>query len=709
MKQPALSLDSLVGVLFIDIESASACDISLGAWAYSQHASTRVYCVVFGYATTATEPRQFFRWRPGMELPAAIVEFVRAGGTLCAFNAAFEQSMWANILAPRHGFPPLDTDQWQDLQAMGCVLNLPRSLDALCAVLRVKHQKDKAGAELMKSMAAPALPKPPPGAKKLAKMLHSLHHPGPWEYPLATPANLDRLEDYCQRDVEATADGHAAVAKLSVTELQVWRTHQRINARGVLLDEQFAEKLRRMASERQLRVEKVYQGLTFLHFAGNSPTALKDWLKDQGVKLPTRTRKKGDGSFHKTETTDALAVLDMLRDPLLPEQARAVLKLMAESSKLTSLAKLARVGPMVGKDGRLRYALQYCGAHTGRWSSSGLQLHNLPKNALTPASAEMVRELVADEDLDWLELFEARPLYALSQSLRSVVVAPVGRELIGADFSAVEARVCAWLAGQDDVVQFFHNYDDEKRAGRKPKKFYDYVGESIGCTDYHLSKIAALALQYGMGDVTFFGTAAKGGVSLTLLRARDVKKSWRLANSCIVQWWHALEAGAFAAVLDKGKTFRAGRVSFGANGSALFMRLPSGRSIRYWKPSIVSKTRTFQVVDDEGKLTTQTNTKEVLQFYKPSRGTMVAETTYGGKLAENATQATARELLAEGLVRLDGEGHELNLHVHDSCSAEVDAGRKDQREFAEIMAKVPAWGAGCPVAAEGWRDRRFKG
>jgi DNA polymerase len=433
------------------------------------------------------------------------------------------------------------------------------------------------------------------------------------------------------------------------------------------------------------------------------------WLKYRGVVLPKRTRKKKDGSYHKTETIDKLAVVELLRGEL-PEDVRLMLRNRAEASKAASLAKLNRVEPMVGTDGRLRFALNYCGAHTGRWTSEGLQLHNLPKNQLTAAASALVRDLVEAEDPQALELVEARPLEALSQMLRSVVVAPPGRELIGADFSAIEARVCAWLAGQDDVVMFFHEFDAQRRAGGKPKDFYIFTAESIDSDERQLGKVAALALQYGMGDVTFAGTAAKWGVPLTLLRARQVKLSWRLVNRCIAQWWRDLEDAAFAAVLEPGSKHRAGRVSFRSTGKVLLMRLPSGRSIRYWQPSIVLKTRVFQLVDDEGKQVQKSVTREELQFWKPARGAMVAETTYGGKLAENATQAVARELLAAGLVRLDGVApYELVIHVHDSAAAEVPEGEGDPADFADRLAAAPPWAAGCPVAAEGWRDRRFRG
>lgn len=688
-------MDAHTGILGVDIETASAADIGNGSWAYSLHPSTRVYVMVFAYATQAG-PYEFRRWAPGQILDPTIVDYIRAGGAMLAHNTSFEKAIWQNILQPFYKFPPIELDQWRDTLAAAALLNLPVSLAGLSAALNCKTKKDEEGQKLMRRMAVAE------GAED-----------GPWVYPLATTDNLERLTLYCERDVAAMLDCWFRLPPFPVTELRVWRLDQRVNARGVYLDRPFAEKLRRMAAARTVELSDETFRATLGELANStSAPALKKWLGEQGVTLPAVARKRGEGEYAETETASRETVKRLLEDPELPGLVREVLENRIEANKATSLAKLQRVAPMCGHDGRLRNALFYCGAHTGRWTSSGLQVHNLPKSKLSDEAAELARLLVDREDLEALKMVESRPLEVLSQSLRSVISAPPGRELIAADYSAIEARVCAWLAGQDDVVDFFAAFDREKRAGRKAMDFYVYTAQSIGSESRSLGKVAALALQYGMGDLKFATTAAAWGVPLELAEARAVKQAWRKANTAIVDFWRQLEESARKAILTRGKLFRAGRVSLYAREHCLFLLLPSGRAIRYWRPRLEHVTKLTQVVDETGAVVEKEYDTDEIQFFTvgPDKTRMVVESTYGGKLVENATQAVARDLLAEALLRVEAHGaYEVVMHVHDSVAAEVAAGAGDVREFCELLTTSPAWAAGCPIAAEGYRDTRFRG
>ncbi|MEY4535628.1 MAG: hypothetical protein RLZZ246_1946, partial [Planctomycetota bacterium] len=613
-----------------------------------------------------------------------------------AHNTSFEKAVWANILEPWYKFPPIELDQWRDTMASAALLNLPVSLAGLAAALGCKTQKDIEGTALMRRMAVAE------GGED-----------GPWTYPLLNAENLARLTLYCERDVAAMLDAWFRMPPVPVTELRVWRLDQKVNARGVYLDRVYAEKLRRLAEVRagELADETFRATLGELANSTSSP-ALKRWLGEQGVTLPAANRKRGEGEYAETETASKEAVKRLLEDPTLPPLVRSVLENRIEANKATSLAKLNRVGPMVGHDGRLRNALFYCGAHTGRWTSSGIQVHNLPKSKLSDEAADLARLLVDREDLEALKMVENRPLEVLSQSLRSVIAAPAGKELIAADYSAIEARVCAWLAGQDDVVAFFHQFDSEKRLGHKPMDFYVYTAQSIGSQSRSLGKVAALALQYGMGDLKFATTAASWGVPLELAEARAVKKAWREANTGIVDFWRQMEEAARAAILTRNKMFQVGKVGVYAREHCLFLVLPSGRAIRYWRPRLESVTRTAQVVDDTGAVVEKEYDTEEIQFFTvgPDKTRMVLESTYGGKLVENVTQAVARDLLAEALLRVEATApYEIVMHVHDSVATEVPKDKGDVREFCALLTTPPAWAAGCPIAAEGYRSSRFLG
>lgn len=697
-------------VIGVDFETTSAADLkAVGAWQYSRHPSTRLLVAVFAIAERPGA-YDYERWSPGEPLPELVLDELAAGTRLLAFNCAFERAMWAHVMRPRHAWPEVPLRAWADAQPLGLALGLPPKLEGLAAALGCVTQKDVEGAALMRRMAVSTW----------------CDDTGDWICPELTPANLRRLGDYCERDVGATLDAWFAMPPLSALELLLWRLDQRINQRGVWLDQPFAQRLRRLAVTRQAQLTDAAFVATGGELANATSTpALKTFLTAHGVKLPKIARKRADGRFEATETAGKAAVLKVLESTDLDPVAREVLELRGEANKATSLAKLARVPLMVDeRDGRLRDALHFAGAHTGRWTSSGLQVHNLPKSKLSPATADCVRAIVDAGDIDLLLKIDTaedgkpggkaprlRPLEALSQSLRSVFAAAPGHELIGADFSAIEARVCAWLAEQLDIVQFFRTYDDARARGEKPQDLYQFTAAKIGSTERQLGKVAALALQYGMGDLTFATTAAGWGVTLTPLQARNTKKAWRAANPGIVGWWGELEAAFALAISEPNVLHWAGRVAFRGDRRCVHLVLPSGRCLHYWRPRIAVTTKRLQVVDDAGVVSTKEIEAETLQFWTVAKDkkSMAREDTYGGKLAENATQAVARDLLGEALLRLDAAGYPIVLHVHDSVLAEVKAGTGDVAAFCAQMSRAPSWAADLPVAADGYRDRRFKG
>lgn len=697
----AFLFDAHKGIIGVDIETCSAADLGdYGAWAYSLHPSTIVYVVSFCY-TEGASVGAVWRWYPGQGLPPELCDYLAAGGQLLAHNAGFEHAIWSNILERDYAFPALNLEQWRDTQPVGHECNLPSKLEGLAGALGTPVQKDTEGARLMKRLAV------------------AREENGEFVYPHCTDIDLERLSLYCDDDVLAMMGAWLKMKPLSVLEERVRRLDQRINARGVFLDQAFARKVRKLAEKRSGRLAAAAQTASdwALDDAVAAP-ALKRWLKHRGVAVPTVRKKNKAGKWYDSETTDKRALGILLERADLPDDVRDVLNLRLEATKATSLGKLKRVETMVGADGRLRNAFQYCAANTGRWSSHGLQVHNLPKDKLSPAASKLVSAAIEQQDLDLLEIAETRPLAALSSKLRSVLSAAPGHDLIAADFSSVEACVCAWLAGQQDKLEFLHDYFREigrfRRGARttKPQDLYEFAAESIGSDSRQLGKVAELALQYGMGDPKFASTATDWGVPLELKQAARVKRAWRGTNVMIVRFWKELENAAKAAVTARGSLHRVGKLLVYANESCLFVQLPSGRRLRYWKPSVVVTTKKVKYVDKETEELVETEIEgPELRFWtqNPAKNGMTLETTYGGKLVENATQAVSRDLLAESMLRLEAASYPLVAHVHDSAASEVLAGAGDVDEFCFIMAQVPAWGEGCPIDADGYRDKRFRG
>lgn len=295
-----------------------------------------------------------------------------------------------------------------------------------------------------------------------------------------------------------------------------------------------------------------------------------------------------------------------------------------------------------------------------------------------------------------------KPLEVLSWSLRSVIAASPGKEIIGADFSAIEARVLAWLAGQDDVLAVLA---DPKRD------LYVEDARAINSDSRQLGKVCRLALGYSMGPIKFRDTAKTYGIDLALKEARRITLLWRKNNAHIVSLWEDLERACLDAVFAPRTLRSVGPfLKVAATPECLLIRLPSGRAIRYWRPSVRKVTKTIQTVDEEGEIVEMERESTVLRFYTAGMdgSGMAPEETYGGKLVENVTQAVARDLLGYAVLQLD-PSYPVVVHVHDSIASEVPCGTGSVEEFCKIMATSPAWAPGLPLAAEGYRATRFKG
>lgn len=686
-----VSFDPFAGVLGVDIETASALDISVGADAYAQHESTLVWCVCFGYATDRNSAPIRVDWIPGRPLDRRVREFIVAGGKLLAFNVAFEKSVWRYILAAEE-FPDPDPQQWGDVQAVAQTHNLPAKLEGLARTLGAPVQKDLEGAALMREM---SVRQPLPE--------------GGWSTP--DTSRLPRLVDYCWTDVAATLGCHFRMPEMSVDERRLWLVDQKINARGAPLDQRFAAQCLRLAEARKVELAADIVRLSGGRLSNSTSTpALKTWLTDRWVilkvkkKIRKKATKKAPAGPYWTESLDKGALLELLERPDLPADVLAVLENRREANKATSLAKLARVPEMVGADGRLRNAFRFRSAVTGRWASSGLQLHNLPRDKLGPDTAALVRAAVQAESLAALKLVVARPLEGISQTLRSIVAAEEGFEVIGGDYSAIEARVVAWLAGQHDIVDLFANGTD----------VYTYAAGKIGSTDRQLGKVCTLGLGYGMGAVKLCVTAAAEPyfVRMEPKQSAKVVRLWREANPCVVELWSDLESAFVAAIKTPDRVTQVGQfLRVFRKRDCVYMVLPSGRAIRYWNPRLVSVQKTFLTVDDDGAVVERTREGLEIQFQTQAKDKngMTTESTYGGKLAENATQAVACDLLGGALIRLDSTPYEVAGHVHDSIASIVPAGTGDVDEFCRIMGAVPDWAPGLPLKVDGYRDTRMHG
>lgn len=648
---------------FLDVETRSVVDLrKTGAYVYAEDPTTDVIVACYAFGAKG----EIRTWLRGQPMPADLREHVEAGGTLVAHNAEFERALWRGVLAPRYGWTLPRLEQWVCTAALANAMALPRSLEGVGAALGLKVQKDMQGNALMLRMCRP----------------RSIEADGTiiwWE----DEERMSRLAAYCAKDVEVTQLVYPRLRPLTPIERDVWLLDARINDRGVYIDRTTVEAAKRVVAGAEVALLGELRTLT----AGEVSTAkqvekLRTWLAANGLELP---------SLEKAEVEAALA-----KGPHPPAVQRA-LEIRKELSK-SSTGKLDAMLARRCRDGRARGNLMYHGATTGRWAGVGIQMQNLPRGSID--NAESCLTAIATGDYRVVEMIWDSPLSAVSSALRSMITGGPGRDLIAADFSNIEGRVLAWLAGEAWKLDAFRDFD----AGTGPDLYklaysrsFNVPVANVSKNDRQVGKVMELALGYQGGVGAFQSMARIYGVEVADAKADELKRAWRGAHPATVSFWYALEDAARNAVLHPKQIFTAGRIGFAAGGGFLWMKLPSGRLLGYPRPSVKTVESKF-------------GPKEVVHFWGVDTFTRdwSEQTTYGGKLAENATQAVARDVMAEALLRVERAGFPVILSVHDEAVSEVPAGTGDVAAYEAAMTTLPTWASGLPVAAEGWTGKRYR-
>lgn len=631
----------------IDFETYSEADLkAIGAYNYAADPSTEVLCMAWAIDDEAPEI-----WLPDDVFPQRLIDAILGGAEVWAWNAGFERAVW-EIWGTRNGMPYIFPKQWNDTAALAAALALPRALGQCAQVLGLAEQKDTRGSYLIQRLC-----KPYRGERRTDQHL------------------LDELYAYCKQDVvteRAIKEYVQQYKPMSAKERDVWLLDQQINWRGVGIDTTNVANALDLIIATAERLNASVGEMTGGTLAGvGSRAQVMSWSRDQGYKL---------------EGYDKNAILTALADPALPANVRDVLKVRQTLGK-ASTSKYQAMQNLAGSDGRARGVFWYHGAQTGRWAGRGFQPQNLPRPAFN--DADNCVTLFAQRDPELLEMLYGDPMVALSSCLRSMIVPDAGNRLLVVDFNAIEARVLAWLAGEQEPLDVFAT----------GQCIYCHAATSIyGRTitkkdkdERQIGKVAVLALGY-QGGVGAFQTMAKAyRVEIEDDLADEIKVKWRKANKNITRFWYDLENAAINAVRHTGIAFVAGMITFKCHGDFLFAKLPSGRRLAYYKPRI----------DNEGKL----------EFWgTDSRlgGRWAKLNTYGGKLAENVTQAVSRDLLADAMLRVEAKGYRVVMHVHDEIVAEVPKDFGSLAEFEHLICEIPTWAEGLPIAVEGFECERYR-
>lgn len=659
--------------LHLDYETRSTVDLrKTGAYKYAEHPSTGVWC--FSWKFDGEETRL---WLEGDPLPQRVVDHIAAGGKVVAHNAAFERII-TNLVMRRHGFPELKIEQQDCTMARGLAMGLPGGLDQLGMAMRTPIQKDKEGSALMMRLCRP----------------RRIEADGTivwWD----DPAKVQRLGAYCVTDTDTEVLVDQGLPLLTDSEQAVWRLDQKINDRGVAVDVALVERAIAVVTEAQRRADDEMWRLTDGEVKKCSEAArLVDWLNARGV--PCESVAKGE----MEELVVKAAMIDA--------EAEAAVRLRRASAK-SSTAKFKAMLNSVCADGRCRGTLQYHAAGTGRWGGRLIQPQNLPR-INDPRAVDRTIELLGVWEIpprglvDALEMLVDNPLDALSQCLRAMLVAGPGKKFVGGDFSNIEGRIAAWMAGENWKVQAFRDFD----AGTGPDLYKLAYAKSFGIAvddvdkaGRQLGKVQELALQF-QGGVGAFQTMAAGyGVRVTDERADELKVAWRDAHPQIVHGWWDLQDAAIEAVGCPGARIYVygGKVAYLAANGFLFCQLPSKRVIAYAQPRLEWTETKF------GKPKRQIVYMGVDSITKR----WCEQRLYGGLQFNNCVQGTARDVMVESMHRAEAEGFEVVLTVHDELLTEAPQGSliHTADTLQECMATLPAWAQGLPLAAAAWEDTRY--
>lgn len=806
--------------LTIDFETRSAAPIKkVGAAAYAQHPTTEVICLALKWEDqepriwyspeflkvidTNTAGRQLLSFLTG----AQVMEAMEEADLIEAHNAQFEYFIWKYVM-PKYGFPMFDARKLRCSAAKAAMYGLPRDLSGACAAAGVRQQKDMEGSRLMMRLCQPRK------ALKEDKLRDA-----DWEtrlYWRGTPSEFVRLGEYCMQDVRAEESLSDALPDLPGKEQRLWYLDLLINDRGIRVDAPAAQAILTCVEAHASQMTKEFQTMTGLS-SPRQRDALLNHLISIGVQMEGLTAKD---------------VADALSDAAEGTQAKRILEIRQSLSK-SSTAKYNAFLATRGDGDRIRGCFMYHGAGTGRWSGRLIQPQNFPRGEFS--DIDNCIKLFEQGNLRAVNDLYGDPMVAASTCLRGMLIPDAGKDFICADYSSIEGRVLAWIAGEETALDVY-------RKGRDPYKvaasaIYHTKYEDVTKPQRQIGKVAELAciaegqkvltdkglvpieevttdhlvwdglewvshdgvvckgkkevVEYagliattdhlvwveGKPEPVYFGYAAASGAHLiqtgdggnpirmdrdhisgsresetqelakhigevsvydivnagprhrftvsgklvhncgyqgglgaysamasvygiTLPEAeiQQIVDNWRNARPLTVNLWHELEHACRMAIRNPGQAYQYRGVKFIVRKQMLAVRIPSGRCLWYCRPRLEAKdmkwgeTKTVIAFDGVNSVTRKWGTQYL----------------YGGLLAENVTQATARDILANGLFNAEEAGYPIVMHVHDEAVAEVPEGYGSVEEFEKLLCELPDWAPDLPLKAEGWRGKRYK-
>ncbi len=709
----------------------------VGAWEYSKDASTICMCLgvkVFGkkpYLFPQGQMQKPFKSFP-KKFQDAWIAMILGDYIFNAHNAYFEQCIYENVLVVRFGWPKIPITKWRCTAAKAASVAIPRALGNAGAVMGLNVQKDFEGHRIMMKLCKPTSAHSK-WKKKLDLLIardaakeiiaaHKKEEPVEFYTPESNPEDYQKLYHYCVIDLVTEEELDEALPDLIPAEQRLWFVDQRINLRGVKVDMPVVGQISKIMAAETKIMNKELDVLTMgLVSSGNARNAILDFLTLEGIEMPDL----------KAKTVD-----DFLLNGKATGDAKTLLEIRRALSK-ASTAKYKKFLEQAASDGRVRDLLLFHGASTGRWGGKGIQPQNFPRGVLKDIDEAISR--IKNERLEDLKMLYGDNLMPLFSSvLRGMFIASTGKTLFVEDLSAIECRVLWWLAGHETGLEMFRKNEDPYII----MAAYIFKCSPLEVTEEmrQVGKAAILGCGFQMGGKKFVTSAWDVyRAKVTLEMAKVAVTAFREMHWPVTELWEKYQNAAIFAIEKPGKAYRVGPVRFFCRHNFLWAELPSGRRLAYKDPSVtwenvriqgegkvlgkvIEYGREVEVREDDYVFAAKkiryyaVNMKAKKEDCEIPKWTR--EATYGGKLAENITQAVARDVLAGALMRAEDNGFQVLMHSHDELVSEADFGKFELEadgkgnsycpQYRKIMEQPPIWAPDLPLKSGGWAGDRYK-
>ncbi len=713
---------------------------AVGAPAYSEHETTEVLSLAYDLKD-GIGPRL---WTPDFPPPVELFEFIKSGGLLEAWNSSFEFLIWQNVCRPRMGWPDLPFWQLRDAMAKSLAFSMPSALGKCGLVIGASNLKIDDGTRLINKFSKPRNPTKANAAQRLK--------------PSDDPADAAKLYEYNIGDIIAEADISMRLPDLSPSETELWLLDQHINFKGVHIDQQGLADCIRIVEQAKAKYTTEMQAITGGVVANATEVAkIVGWLGANGCVMGGLDKDAVQAKLAKFKLFDDLTAggasdahpLDIeaaYQCGQLPNAGacQRVLQIRAVMGS-ASVKKLYAIKRRLTRDGRLKDMFMFCGAdRTGRFAGRGPQPHNMPASGPAvyrcPACGSYHGRYFADcpscrsdtrnaqkmewnnDAVDWVfdflqhsslddveHIFEDS-IDVISGCLRGLFCAAPGYDLVCADYNAIEAVVLAVLAGEQWRIDVFNTHGkiyEQTASDISGIPFDEFLAHKGRTGEHHplrskIGKVAELAsgFQGSVGAWKQFGADDYFESDEDILTA---VRAWRAKSPAIVKFWYGMEDAAVAAVQHPGQCYEFRGLKFGVLNDVLYLELLSGRKLCYHDPRLHEGETPY------GRKILKLSYMGWNSDYKKGPTGWMRLETYGGKLCENATQATARDILTNGMMNAQRGGYQIVLHVHDEDVAEIPVGLGSVDELEALMTTLPHWAANWPVKATGgWRGRRYR-